>query len=126
MWRGTPGLIICLCVCYVAAAAAQIQRAPAFTAQQLSSAPALGWLTNGGSLSNQRYSPLSLINRDNVAHLKGVWRASLNGSGLSARSGNQAQPLVYDGVIYIMTGENDALAVSVDTGRVLWEYKANI
>src|SRR5262244_3010688 len=112
MRRGTRGLIICFCVCYVAAAAAQIppiHKAPAFTAQQLASPPALGWLTNGGSLSNQRYSPLSLINRDNVAHLKAVWRASLNGSCLTARSGNQAQPLVYDGVIYIMTGENDAL-----------------
>jgi len=129
MRRGTRGLIICFCVCHVAAAAAQlapIHKAPAFTAQQLSSAPALGWLTNGGSLSNQRYSPLSLINRDNVAHLKAVWRTSLNGSGLTARSGNQAEPLVYDGVIYIMTGENDALAVGVDTGKVLWEYKANI
>ena len=44
----------------------------------------------------------------------------------AARSGNQAQPLVYDGVVYIMTGENDVFAVSVDTGKVLWEYKANI
>jgi quinohemoprotein ethanol dehydrogenase len=129
MRRGTVGLIICFCVCYVAAAAAPvppIHKAPAFTAHQLSSPPALGWLTNGGSLSNQRYSPLALINRDNVAHLKALWRASLNGSGLSARSGNQAQPLVYDGVVYIMTGENDAFAVSVDTGKVRWEYKANI
>ena len=98
MRRGMPGLIICLLVCYVAAAGAQnpqgIQKAPAFTAHQLSSQPTLGWLTNGGSLSNQRYSPLALINRDNVAQLKAVWRASLNGSGMSPRAGNQAQPLV--------------------------------
>ena len=130
MRRGMPGLIICLLVCYVAAAGAQnpqgIQKAPAFTAHQLSSQPTLGWLTNGGSLSNQRYSPLALINRDNVAQLKAVWRASLHGSGMSPRAGNQAQPLVYAGVIYIMTGENDAFAVSVDTGKVLWEYQANI
>ena len=57
---------------------------------------------------------------------KAEWRASLRGSGLGARSGNQAQPIVYDGVVYIMTGDNDAFAVSVDTGAVLWEYKANI
>jgi hypothetical protein len=71
---------------------AQIVKAPAFTPQPLSSPPTLGWLTNGGSLSNQRYSPLALINRDNVSRLKALWRASLGGSGLSARSGNQAQP----------------------------------
>jgi quinohemoprotein ethanol dehydrogenase len=126
MWRWIRGLIICTFVCHVAVTPAQVPRAPAFTAQQLAAPPGLGWLTNGGSLSNQRYSPLALINRDNVAQLKAVWRVSLNGSGLTARSGNQAQPLVYDGVIYIMTGENDAFAVSVDTGKVLWEYKANI
>lgn len=126
MRRWLRGLIICTFVCHVAVTPAQVPKAPAFTAQQLAAPPALGWLTNGGSLSNQRYSPLALINRDNVAHLKAVWRASLNGSGLSARSGNQAQPLVYQGVVYIMTGENDAFAVSVDTGKVLWEYKANI
>jgi len=126
MRRWLRGLIICTFVCHVAVTPAQVPKAPAFTAQQLAAPPSLGWLTNGGSLSNQRYSPLALINRDNVAHLKAVWRASLNGSGLTARSGNQAQPLVYDGVVYIMTGENDAFAVSVDTGKVLWEYKANI
>ena len=112
----------------LAAAAAQAQspRAPAFTPSQLAAAPTAGWLTNGGSLNNQRYSPLTQLTRDNVAKLKANWRASLNGSGMSARSGNQAQPLVFNGVVYIMTGENDAFAISIDTSKVLWEYKANI
>ena len=114
-------------LCFSATAAqAQTVRAPAFSPSQLGTAPTSGWLTNGGSLNNQRYSPLALLNRDNVAQLKARWRASLNGSGMSARSGNQAQPLVFDGVVYIMTGENDAFAISVDTSKVLWEYKANI
>ncbi len=103
-----------------------IHKAPAFRSRELAALPRAGWLTNGGNLYNQRYSPLDQVNRGNVARLKATWRASLNGSGLSPRSGNQAQPLVYEGVVYIMTGENDAFAVSVDTGEVLWEYKANI
>ncbi len=52
-----------------------------------------------------------MINKSNVASMKAVWRASLRGSGMSPRAGNQAQPLVYDGVVYIMTGDNDAFAV---------------
>jgi alcohol dehydrogenase (cytochrome c) len=119
-------LFICWVVCYVVPVAAQVPKAPAFTSQQLSAPPVAGWLTNGGSLSNQRYSPLALIDRDNVSKLKALWRTSLRGSGLSARSGNQAQPLVYDGVVYIMTGENDVFAVSVATGKILWEYEARI
>jgi glucose dehydrogenase len=66
-----------------AAAADATPAAPAFTAAQLAAAPTDSWLTNGGSLSNQRFSPLTLLNRSNVAQLKAKWRASLNGSGLS-------------------------------------------
>ncbi len=48
-------------------------------------APPVGsWPTNGGNWYNQRYSPLTAINRDNVAGLKGVWRARLEGSGVGA------------------------------------------
>jgi quinohemoprotein ethanol dehydrogenase len=122
------GVIECLRAgsCEAAAADVQKARAPAFDAHQLVALPTNGWLTNGGNLYNQRYSPLRQLNTGNVVKLKAQWRASLRGSGLGARSGNQAQPLVYRGVIYIMTGENDAFAVSVETGEVLWEYKANI
>ena len=35
----------------------------AITAAQLASPAAEGWLTNGGTLSSQRYSPLEQINR---------------------------------------------------------------
>jgi len=39
-------------------AAAGIRPAPAFTAADLSTPREDAWLTNGGTLSNQRYSPL--------------------------------------------------------------------
>jgi len=104
----------------------KIKPAPKFSAKQLTALPHDGWYTNGGNLYNQRYSPLDQINRGNVSKLKAVWRASLNGSGVNARAGNQAQPIVYDGVIYLQTGDSDAFAISVDTGKVLWEYKAKV
>ncbi len=109
----------------VQTAAAQ-QAAPAFTGKELSALPRDGWITNGGNSWNQRYSPLDGINKSNVAGMKAVWRASLNGAGLNPRAGNQAQPIVYDGMIYIQTGEGDALAVSIDTGKVVWHWKANV
>ncbi len=108
------------------AAAPVIARAPAFKAIQLTQLPRAGWLTNGGNLASQRYSPLAQIDRDNVANLRAVWRASLGGSGLGPRSANQAQPIVYDGVLYIVTGDNDAFAIDVDSGDVLWEYRAHV
>ncbi len=66
----------------------------ALTAQQLLPVPQDNWLTNGGNLFNQRHSALDAVNRDNVAGLKAVWRASLHGSGLEHRLSGQAQPLV--------------------------------
>ncbi len=102
------------------------QSAPAFSAQQLFAPPTSDWITNGGSLSNQRYSPLDSLNRNNVSALKANWRASLNGSGLSPRAGNQAQPIVYGDSMYIMTGDGDAFAVDLASGKVKWEFKANV
>ncbi len=105
---------------------APILAAPALGAGALTAPPRDGWLTNGGDLYNRRYSPLRQINRDNVAGLKAVWRASLNGSGVTPRAANQAQPLVYGNTLYVVTGENDTFAIDLDTGRVLWEYEAHI
>jgi len=106
-------------------AADAIRSAPAFSAQQLTGPDDEGWFTNGGTLSNQRYSPLQQLNRQNVAGLKGLWHINL-GSGTELRHNNQAQPLVHDGVIYMVTGQDDVFAISVDSGQILWEYRSGL
>jgi len=103
-----------------------IRRAPAFAPRALVAAPTGDWATNGGDLGNRRWSPLTAIDRDNVGTLKGVWRTHLRGSGLGPQYSGEAQPLVYRGVIYISTGANDVFAVSVDSGEILWDYRANL
>ena len=67
----------------VCADTAEKSSAPAFNARQLVSLPTDGWITNGGNIFNQRYSPLRQIDRDNVAKLKAEWRVSLRGSGMA-------------------------------------------
>ncbi len=98
----------------------------AFSGPQLVEPPTTGWPTNGGNLFNQRYSPLTGINTDNVGELKGVWRTRLGGSGVGQKYSGEAQPLVHDGVVYIVTGADDVFAISVDTGEILWTYEANL
>ena len=100
--------------------------APAFPPKELVAPAANDWATNGGNLYNQRYSSLSAINRDNVKNLKGVWRTHLNGSGIGAQYSGQGQPIVYDGVIYIVTGNDDVFALDVKTGAALWNYQAKL
>jgi alcohol dehydrogenase (cytochrome c) len=110
----------------LAASAQTIRSAPAFKGRALVAAPTTGWPTNGGNWSNQRYSPLARIDRANVANLKGVWRTRLGGSGAGAKHSGEAQPIVYDGIVYVVTGADDVFAIGVDTGAILWSYAAHL
>jgi quinohemoprotein ethanol dehydrogenase len=103
-----------------------ITPAPAFSADDLAAMPTDSWITNGGSLSNERYSPLDQIDTGNVAQVKGVWMTHLDGSATAAKYSAESQPLVYDGVIYVPTGEDDVFAVSVDSGKILWKYTGDL
>jgi PQQ-dependent dehydrogenase (methanol/ethanol family) len=103
-----------------------IRPAPAFGRAALVAPPTTSWPTNGGNLYNQRYSPLMQINRSNVADLKPNWRVSLNGSGAASKYSAQGQPIVHDGVVYMVTGADDVFAVGVDSGAILWTYEAKL
>jgi alcohol dehydrogenase (cytochrome c) len=96
------------------------------SAAELTAPPTTGWPTNGGNLYNQRYSPLTAIDTSTVTRLGGVWRTHLRGSGAAPQYSGAAQPIVHDGVAYISTGANDVFALSVETGDILWEYRAGI
>jgi quinohemoprotein ethanol dehydrogenase len=104
----------------------QIAASPAFSAQDLAAPPRDNWLKVGGSLSNENWSPLNQINRDNVGKLKAVWQTHLDGSALATKYSGEAQPVVYEGVLYIATGADDVFAISLKTGRILWKYQANL
>src|SRR6266540_3108937 len=105
---------------------AGIVASPVFSEEDLLAPPTAGWPKNGGNLFNQNYSPLTRINRENVANLKGVWRARLDGSGTRLKYSGEAQPVVQDGVIYVVTGADDVFAMSVKTGRIAWKHEANL
>jgi len=107
-------------------AVGDIAAAPAFTAEELAADPRENWLTNGGSLSNARYSPLDEIDSGNVDELKGVWMTHLNGSGEATKYSAEATPIVYQGVMYVVTGADDVFAVDVETGNKLWVYEAKM
>ena len=119
-------LVVLAALLSIAPGLARAQTAPAFAGEELTALPTDSWPTNGGNVLNQRYSPLQQITRDNVADLKGVWRARLGGSGVGPQYSGEAQPIVYDGVVYIITGADDVFAISVETGETLWTYKAGL
>ena len=92
----------------------------------LRSPVAKDWVTNGGNLTNQRYSTLKQIDTTNVKQLKGAWMTRLKGSGLGGKYSFEASPLVKDGIMYVVTGNDDAFALNARTGEILWEYWSGI
>ena len=84
------------------------------------------WVTNGGNLTNQRYSTLTQINTTNVKQLKGAWMTRLKGSGLGGKYSFEASPLVKDGIMYVITGNDDVFALDAKTGAILWEHWSGI
>src|ERR1700755_1030725 len=79
------------------------------------------WVTNGGNLTNQRYSTLKQIDTSNVKQLKGAWMTRLKGSGFGGKYAFEATPLVKDGIMYVVTGNDDVFALNAKTGEILWE-----
>ena len=84
------------------------------------------WVTNGGNLTNQRYSTLKQIDTSNVKQLKGAWMTRLKGSGFGGKYSLEATPLVKDGIMYVVTGNDDVFALNAKTGAILWERQSHI
>jgi len=84
------------------------------------------WVTNGGNMTNQRYSTLKQIDTTNVKQLKGAWMTRLKGSGLGGKYSHEATPLIKDGIMYISTGNDDVFALDAKTGQILWEHWSQI
>src|SRR5262249_41586072 len=70
-------------------------------------------LTYGMGYHQNRYSSIKQIN---VKRLVPVWNLSLDNQW-----GEQAQPLVYNGVMYV-TNARHTVAIDVATGRQIWRH----
>ncbi|OUD12137.1 methanol/ethanol family PQQ-dependent dehydrogenase [Thioflexithrix psekupsensis] len=76
-------------------------------------------LTYGLGLQGQRFSPMTQINKENVADLVPVWSFSFGGE---KQRGQQAQPIVHDGRMFVTASYSRLFAIDVRTGTELWEY----
>jgi outer membrane protein assembly factor BamB len=98
-----------------------ITTAPAFSTDELAALPTENWITNGGSLANQRYSPLDQIDVSNVSQLKGVWHIHLSGlSRLAAKYSAEAQPVLY---VFVGRSNGNLLAYDARSGKQLWSFQ---
>jgi alcohol dehydrogenase (cytochrome c) len=80
-------------------------------------------LTYGIDLQGHRYSPLNEINTQSVKNMVPAWSFSFGGE---KQRGQEAQPLVVDGVIYTTASYSRLFAVDARTGEKLWQYDAQL
>ncbi|MDR2219443.1 MAG: PQQ-binding-like beta-propeller repeat protein [Methylobacillus sp.] len=76
------------------------------------------WPSYGRDYSNNRFSPLTQINRESAGHLTSAW---VYRSGVKATF--QATPIVVDGVMYLSLPFNHVVALDAKTGAQLWRYE---
>jgi quinohemoprotein ethanol dehydrogenase len=79
------------------------------------------WMSVGRTWSEQRFSPLTLLNESNVSRLKIAWYADLN-----TYRGVDATPLEIDGVLYNISAWDITSAYDAATGKLLWQYDPQV
>jgi quinohemoprotein ethanol dehydrogenase len=95
---------------------------------ELTESAGANWPTVGGDIADDRFSSLDQIDTSNAAKLHLVWQAAYS-PALSEKAGileEESAPLVSEGVMYVITPEDNVLAVNATNGEKIWEWKANI
>ena len=105
------------------AAAAALQAPANVDASRLNKADrdAANWLSYGRTYGEQRFSPLARITADNAKQLGLAWFADLD-----TDRGQQATPLVIDGVMYVSTAWSMVKAYDAATGKLIWSYDPEV
>ena len=79
------------------------------------------WMTTGRTYSEQRYSPLTAITAATIDKLGLAWSAEFD-----TDRGQEATPLMVDGVLYTTTAWSKVFAFDAKTGKSLWSYDPKV
>jgi quinohemoprotein ethanol dehydrogenase len=82
---------------------------------------AADWMSYGRTYDEQRFSPLKQITDQNVDRLHLAWHFDLD-----THRGQEATPIVVDGVMYFTTAWSKVFAVDATNGKLLWKYDPKV
>jgi alcohol dehydrogenase (cytochrome c)/quinohemoprotein ethanol dehydrogenase len=105
-----------------AAAAMSIGGAICIAASSSSNQDAAGeWGSHGRDAAEQRFSPLTQVDANNVSQLGLAWYADFIEGG-----GYQSTPLVIDGRMYVTTPWSKVYAFDAKSGKQLWKFDPEV
>jgi quinohemoprotein ethanol dehydrogenase len=79
------------------------------------------WLSYGRDYDEQRFSPLKRINSDNIGKLGLAWSYQFD-----TDRGQEATPVVVDGVLFTTTAWSKVFAFDAATGRLRWAFNPHV
>jgi quinohemoprotein ethanol dehydrogenase len=79
------------------------------------------WMSYGRTYNEQRFSPLDQVNDKTVGKLGLAWYYDLDST-----RGQEATPIVVDGVMYVSTAWSKVKALDARTGALLWAYDPKV
>ena len=79
------------------------------------------WMSYGRTYDEQRFSPLDKISEANVGQMGLAWSYDLD-----TNRGQEATPLIVDGVMYVSTAWSKVKALDAATGKLLWAYDPKV
>ncbi len=77
-------------------------------------------LSFGMGTEGQRHSPLTQINTKTVSKLTAAWSMSFGGE---KQRGQESQPLIHNGKMFVTASYSRMFAVDLKTGAKLWKYE---
>lgn len=80
-------------------------------------------LTYGLGQQGQRYSTLDQVNKKTIKDLVPVWNFSFGGE---KQRGQESQPIIKDGVMYVSASYSRVFAIDIATGEEIWQYDAKL
>ena len=77
------------------------------------------WPRSHGGFSSLRFSSLKIINKSNIKKLSLAWRYNSK----DGKKGIEANPVVFDGLVYFPTPGNYIVCLDGVTGKEIWKFK---
>jgi quinoprotein glucose dehydrogenase len=102
---------------YILSALVLFAGAPYHAAAQSKSKTYTEWTNYGGTPDASQYSSLDRINRSNVSRLAIAWKYSTGDENKYSFN-----PIVVDGVMYVLAKQNSIVAIDAASGRELWVH----
>ncbi len=122
------GMLLVMALSLLATACGGTTAQPTTTVFKGAATASGSWPYPNGDVANTRDATGSTISSANVSQLREAWSFRLAGNaaaGAGPTGSLAAAPIVVDGVVYIQDLDCNVYALSLATGKLLWEHQVN-